>query len=362
MQNYFRVALLLIFCNQMIAQTSYRSPLGFSLNFNSSWKRLPKDVLQNKMTEVQNFLDYRKEISFDACYQKVDKANMEYPYILLKNYYFTTTDENEIQEAKDYFLDRLKIDSISQFIFNKKIDVELSVDKSYYDSKNKMLIFTFDISINGEDFVGVMAMCFGKSAILMTSCYSRKNEFISDQKEFLDIIYSLKDVGMTMSISDYTKQHDVAVNHYNDGLNLSTSNKRKEAIISFTKAIDNYSIEDSYLKAEAFYNRGLQKRYLEDYKGAIVDYSQAILLRVDYYKAYNNRGFAKLLLEDYSGAIADFTSTIKYDNYNTEFSSMALGNRGVSKLAIGQDGCADMKKAIELGNKNIVETYITYCK
>ena len=53
---------------------------------------------------------------------------------------------------------------------------------------------------------------------------------------------------------------------------------------------------------------------------------------------------------------------IKYDNYNTEFSSMALGNRGVSKLAIGQDGCADMKKAIELGNKNIVETYITYCK
>ena len=104
------------------------------------------------------------------------------------------------------------------------------------------------------------------------------------------------------------------------------------------------------------------KEWAEDYKGAIVDYSQAILLRVDYYKAYNNRGFAKLLLEDYSGAIADFTSTIKYDNYNTEFSSMALGNRGVSKLAIGQDGCADMKKAIELGNKNIVETYITYCK
>ena len=362
MKNYLRVGLLLIFCNQIIAQISYQSPLGFSLNFNSSWKRLPKDILQNKMTEVQNFLDYKKEISFDACYQKVGKPDMAYPYILFKNYFFATTDENEIKEAKDYFIDHFKIDSISQYVFNKKIDIELSVDKNYYDSKNKLLIFTFDISIEEEDFVGILAMYFGKSATLMTSCYSRKNEFLADQKEFLEIIYSLKDIGMTMSLSDYTKQHDIAVNHYNEGLQLSTLKKRSEAIISFTKAIENYSIEDFYLKAEAYYNRGIQKRYLEDYKGAIADYSKAISLRVDYYKAYNNRGYAKLLTEDYAGAISDFTLTIKYDNYNTELSSMAIGNRGISKLAIGQDGCADIKKAIELGNKNVVETYTTYCK
>ena len=287
---------------------------------------------------------------------------MAYPYILFKNYFFTTTDENEIKEAKDYFTDHFKIDSISQYVFNEKINVELTVDKNYFDSKNKMLIFTFNISIEEEDFVGILAMYFGKSATLLTSCYSRKNEFINDQKEFLEIIYSLKDIGMTMSLSDYTKQHDIAVNYYNEGLKLSSSNNRKEAIISFTKAIDSYSTEDFYLKAEAYYNRGLQKRHLEDYKGAIADYSNAISLRLDYYKAYNNRGYAKLLTEDYSGAISDFTLTIKYDNYNTEFSSLALGNRGISKLAIGQDGCADLKKAIELGNKNVVETYTSYCK
>ena len=36
MKNYLIVGLLLIFCNQISAQISYQSPLGFSLNFNST--------------------------------------------------------------------------------------------------------------------------------------------------------------------------------------------------------------------------------------------------------------------------------------------------------------------------------------
>jgi hypothetical protein len=58
----------------------------------------------------------------------------------------------------------------------------------------------------------------------------------------------------------------------------------------------------------------------------------------------------------------DFTQTVKYDNYNTEFSIMALGNRGVAKLSLGQDGFPDLKKAIELGNKNVIQAYNELCK
>ena len=362
MQKYFRITILLIFCSQVIAQTSYQSPLGFTLNFDSSWKRLPKETLQNKMTEVQNFLDYRKDLNFDACFQKIGQSDMAYPYILFKNYFFTSTEKKEIIDVKNYITSNFKIDSISQYIFNKDIDIDLSINKNYYDSINKLFLFTFDVKINDEDLVGMLAMYFGKSATLMTYCYSRKSEFHSNQKEFLEIIYSLKDIGMTTSLSDYSKQHDKAVIFYNDGLKQSNSNNRKEAIVSFTNAIENYSIEDSYLKAEAYYNRGIQKRHLEDYNGAIADYTQSIKLRPDYYKAYNNRGFVKQLMKNYSGAISDFTLTIKYDNYNTEYSGMALGNRGIAKFSLGQDGCVDIKKAIELGNKNVVEIYNSYCK
>ncbi len=67
-------------------------------------------------------------------------------------------------------------------------------------------------------------------------------------------------------------------------------------------------------------------------------------------------------LSHYSGAINDFTMTIKYDNTNSDFSNMAYGNRGIAKISLGQDGCLDLKKAIELGNKSVAKIYSEYCK
>jgi len=150
--------------------------------------------------------------------------------------------------------------------------------------------------------------------------------------------------------------------YYNLGIVKSTLLKNsKEAVKYYSLAITNYPITANKEKSEAYYNRGLNKRYLDDFKGAISDYTLAIKIRPDYIKAFNNRGYAKLLLEDYTGAIADFTMTIKYDNYTTEFSNMALGNRGIAKLSLGQDGCPDIKKAIALGNKNVLKVYNEYC-
>lgn len=362
-----RIGLLIIltfcFSKLTLAQTTYESPLGFTLSFDKTWKRLPKEVLQQRMKDVKDFLEYRKDIQFDACYQKIGNADMDYPYILFKNVYATTTNEDEIKKVQEYFTNKPQFEKVIENLVNGKFGVELKVGKNYYDAKNKILIFTYDmgISIKGN-LVGMFAFYFGKNASLITYCYSYKDEFKYDQKEFLDVIYSIKDKGMVNTMGNYVSKHDLAVKYYNDGKMESEAGNREEAIRLYSKAIENYPVEDNYMKSEAYYNRGLNKRYLNNFKGAIADYTEAIKLRPDYYKAYNNRGFAKLQIDDYAGAIPDFTQTIKYDNYNTEFSNMALGNRGIAKLSIGQDGCPDLKKAIELGNKNVMQAYNELCK
>ena len=48
-----------------------------------------------------------------------------------------------------------------------------------------------------------------------------------------------------------------------------------------------------------------------------------------------------------------YNLAIKYDNYNSEYSNMALGNRGLAKLSINKDGCVDLRKAYELGNRSV---------
>lgn len=360
-----KLIIIITFCLSKItlAQTTYESPLGFTLSFDKTWKRLPKEILQQRMKDVKDFLEYRRDIQFDACYQKIGNADLDYPIILFKNIYSTTSNVDEIKKVQEYFTNQPQLEKVIDTLVNGKFGLELKVGKNYYDAKKKVLIFTYDmgISIKGN-IVGMFAFYFGKNASLITYCYSYKDEFKYDQKEFLDIIYSIIDKGMVNTMDNYTSKHDIAIKYYNDAKIKSDAGDREAAISLYTKAIENYPIEDSYMKSEAFYNRGLNKRYLNNFNGAIADYTEAIKLRPDYYKAYNNRGFAKMQIEDYAGAILDFTQAIKYDNYNTEFTNMALGNRGMAKLMLNQDGCPDLKKAIDLGNNNVIQAFNEYCK
>ena len=68
-----------------------------------------------------------------------------------------------------------------------------------------------------------------------------------------------------------------------------------------------FSISNCYSQtAETYFDRGVDKANLKDYRGAIADFTKAIELEANYAKTYFVRGRAKTNLQDYRGAIADY--------------------------------------------------------
>ena len=100
---------------------------------------------------------------------------------------------------------------------------------------------------------------------------------------------------------------------------------------------------------EDYFNSGKAKSNLEDYRGAIQDYTKAIELNPNHTYAYNNRGIAKVELEDYSGAIQDYTKAIEL-NPNHAYAYYSRGNAKV-QLQDYRGAMQDYIKANEI-NRN----------
>ena len=100
------------------------------------------------------------------------------------------------------------------------------------------------------------------------------------------------------------------------------------------------------ISAETYFTWGNTKYHLDDYKGAITDYTQAIRLKPDDAAAYYNRGNVKSKLGQHFAAIADFDSAIRLKpDY-----AKAYVNRGIAKDDLGQhfSAIADFDSAIRL--------------
>ena len=74
---------------------------------------------------------------------------------------------------------------------------------------------------------------------------------------------------------------------------------------------------------------------------------------------YFNSGVTKYDLKDYKGAIQDYTKAIELNPKLAE----AYNNRGLTKITSGQkdSGCLDLSKAGELGLVEADETIKEYC-
>ena len=115
-----------------------------------------------------------------------------------------------------------------------------------------------------------------------------------------------------------------------------------------------------YSNCSASNGRSYAKYDLDDYTGAIQDYSKAIEINPNDAKAYIGRGAAKDDLEDYRGAIQDYNKAIEINRNDAR----AYIVRGLAKLQLGdKDGaCLDWSKAGELGDSRAYDMIKQFCK
>ena len=102
--------------------------------------------------------------------------------------------------------------------------------------------------------------------------------------------------------------------------------------------------------ADDYYNKGISKFSLKDYKGAISEFSKTIILNPNYADAYINRGISKKKTLDYTGAITDYNKAIQLNPNNSDY----FYNRGIAKYNLEDynGSISDFNKAIELDSDN----------
>jgi tetratricopeptide (TPR) repeat protein len=258
-----------------------------------------------------------------------------------KNYHIAIEDANKIKKQYPNNINAYIISGISYYHLNKNEDAV----KEFKQAQSIHLILSSNN--NQNEYYASFYELYG---LIGEALLKEKKSILA--KEYFDL-------ALNYSIDSL----ETASILYNLGFMKSEYDKNpKEAIYYYTRAIDLYPNNALKRKSEAFFNRGLNKRFMDDFEGAIADYTMAITCRPDYIKAINNRGFLKLKKNDLHAAINDFTLVIELDNNATSMTKIALGNRGFAKITLHQDGCQDLKRAIKLGNESVIEFFKKNCE
>lgn len=115
-----------------------------------------------------------------------------------------------------------------------------------------------------------------------------------------------------------------------------------------------------YQKAIEFYSRGNCKKLLNDFKGAIADFTKAIKYNPDFAEAYYKRANTRIMLDDFNGAILDYNKAIEL---NPKFAE-ALNNRAILKSEVGdlEGSKLDFFKAGKFGYMNAFSVKKEYCR
>jgi tetratricopeptide (TPR) repeat protein len=138
------------------------------------------------------------------------------------------------------------------------------------------------------------------------------------------------------------------------GWSLSAFGKAEDAIIAYNKAI-----VLSPKNAEAYSGRGNANIILKRYSDAKKDYTKAMKLNPKDKGAYGQRASAEFGLRQYRLALKDYDLAI---NLQPDYSTNYVG-RGRCKIAAGDkiNGCKDLEKAVEMGNKKAKEFISKLC-
>lgn len=146
--------------------------------------------------------------------------------------------------------------------------------------------------------------------------------------------------------------HGNSISYYYRAQGNGLCGNYEDAISDYSKAIE---LEDlsSRMTADVYNNRGLNKDKIEDFKGAISDYTQAIRIsnKQIYYK---NRASSNVQVGSYKDAIKDYSKVIQMGDKN-----FGLRKRGEVKMLLGSHVSAinDFSSALKL-NYDDYESYL----
>ena len=146
-----------------------------------------------------------------------------------------------------------------------------------------------------------------------------------------------------------------------ENLNFAIPSKYLKTLLAHSGIVKPLGRSSIFVSAETYFSWGYNKCLLENYKGAIADYTEGIRLKPNVASAYYNRGTAKAYLKQYVAAIADFDTAIRLNPDHTG----AYYNRGNAKKILKRYFAAitDYNEAIRLkpdfvsalGNRGIVK-------
>lgn len=162
------------------------------------------------------------------------------------------------------------------------------------------------------------------------------------------------------AIVDY--QQAIALNpdefrgYYNLALAYAAISNYSQAIADYNLALNQIPASANLLLADIYNDRGLAQLELQDIEAAMADFSMAIQLDANDYRAYFNRGCACGRKGDNFGALRDFSKVIRLNPNN----GMAYVNRGVARYQLGyyQGAIADLQTASNFfGNQGEKRAY-----
>ena len=129
-------------------------------------------------------------------------------------------------------------------------------------------------------------------------------------------------------------------------LNFAIPSNYLKALLNRSGIAKPFSQQSQFISADTYFRRGNDKTRMENYQGAIADYTQGIRLKPNDAFAYVVRGNAKVQLGQYFAAIADCDTAIRLKPND----AFAYFLRGRAKVQLGQyfAAIADYDTAIRL--------------
>lgn len=325
-----------------------------------------------------------EELHNDDFIQNIEYLNdYDYEKLLISAENFTSN--SDFTNAKTALLEAINLDKSNTIAFEKKAEINIIINKY-----NEVIVDANEIlridstNINGLIFKGLALYYQDKHLEAIQSFenalfYNSIKVLTNVQNEYFSTISDVYGfIGQSYMNLNYSKN---AFDNLNSALRLSNDSLQKaylyhtlgfakakldlefrDAIKYYTLAINYYPESSNDNKSKSYLNRGLAKKYLKDLDGEISDYSFAIDLKKDNIDAFYYRGLAKLSIKKFKEAIFDFSNVIDFDKNKTDFSTRAFIQRGLAKSNLGEDGCPDIKKAIDLGAKDYIDIYNEFCK